>query len=294
MTNARNRVAPAAGTTQAHVEEVALRAFDMTARGAGAKVCDPRHAGEFAVSEEGRLDPAVNVGLESAAGLEGTHQARVAGSNRLVAPGCGFGQADRRAPRERCRGRGTEDRRPKTEDRRPKIVLEAGDCLLESLLLDSSGRSGGVEASLIDALGEQPGEPPAGYGSRRILESAAARFGRKALAGVRFLALPLAAPALAMVAAPSEAAWRRGPFGAGELATGVVIEFAQTWYGGLFGRNIQAARISAFSRSQGARRSAISRSAARRFQIGMERAVGTKCEVSGGEAPAEAGSSRWQ
>ena len=114
-------------------------------------------------------------------------------------------------------------------------MLEAGDHLLKSLFLGGSGRSGRVEVSLVDTLGEQPGEPPTRYGSRHIVESAAALFESKVLVGVRFLVEPLAAPVLAMVAAPSEAAQRRGPFGRGELATGVVVECTETWYGGLFG-----------------------------------------------------------
>ncbi len=84
MTNAHNRVAPAIGTAKEHVEQVALAAFDITAQGVGAKVCNLHHAGEFAVNEERGFDDVVNVGPESATGLEGTHQARVAGGNRLV------------------------------------------------------------------------------------------------------------------------------------------------------------------------------------------------------------------
>ena len=84
MTNAHNRVAVAISTTEEHVEEVALAAFNITAQGVGAKVCNLHHPGELAVNEERSFDDVVNVGPESAAGLEGTHQARVAGGNRLV------------------------------------------------------------------------------------------------------------------------------------------------------------------------------------------------------------------
>ena len=117
----------------------------------------------------------------------------------------------------------------------PKVVLETGDDLLESLFFDRAGGARGVEMGLVDAFGEKAGETPARDSSRDIVERAATLLEGEVLVGDGLLVEALASLVFAMPAATGEAAQRRGPFDRGEVAASVVVEVAETRFGGLLG-----------------------------------------------------------